>query len=128
MNTHTTSWPACSGKAASCVCRACCIARAAPPQRPARALFIGVNGDLRRHEDFTLKGMQAAVGGLVEVVHIPEEMAEFLTSEDAPRAVLLVNEEGRLTGLQRNELASAIAGVTIHGPAVLVANSAAWGA
>lgn len=62
-----------------------------------------------------LSTMQAAVGGLVEVIrHIPAG------------GVLLVNEEGLMTGLPYNPEASRLAGQPVVGPAVHIKGGRSW--
>lgn len=57
----------------------------------------------------TLEALQAAVDGYIEAVTL------------APgRAVMIVNEEGRLRGMAPNTVASLAAGTQIVGPAVVV--------
>jgi hypothetical protein len=51
--------------------------------------------------DFQLGELQAFVGGHIEVVPIRGD----------PRRILVVNEEGRLLGLPRNEQATRVAGL-----------------
>lgn len=60
----------------------------------------------------TLKEAQEFVGGYVEPV--------YLQNGD----LMLVNEEGRLRGLDLNQDASNIAGQIIVGPAIVIANEA----
>ena len=57
----------------------------------------------------TLEALQAAVDGYIEsVTLIPD------------KAVMIVNEEGRLRGMTPNPIASAVANTQIVGPAVVV--------
>ena len=57
----------------------------------------------------TLEALQAAVNGYIETIGIvPGE------------AVMIVNEEGRLRGMEPNPIASAFAGIDIVGPALIV--------
>ena len=57
----------------------------------------------------TLEALQEQVGGYIETVQLVRG-----------HAVMIVNEEGRLLHLTANPLASAIAGVGIVGPALIV--------
>lgn len=57
----------------------------------------------------TLEALQNAVEGYIEVVTLVPE-----------QAVMIVNEEGRLHKMSPNLYASAIAGMSIVGPAIIV--------
>lgn len=57
----------------------------------------------------TLEALQKAVGGYIETLTLIPG-----------KAVMIVNEEGRLLGLTLNPAASALAGVRIVGPALIV--------
>ena len=57
----------------------------------------------------TLEALQAAVDGYIEAVTLIPG-----------KAVMIVNEEGLMRGMNYNALASAIAGTHIVGPAVVV--------
>jgi hypothetical protein len=52
--------------------------------------------------DFSLKELQEAVGGYIEMVYLPN-------------GIMVVNEEGLLKGLPLNQLASQLAGQPIVG-------------
>ena len=59
--------------------------------------------------DNSLEALQAAVGGYIETLTlIPDQV------------VMIVNEEGLLMGLEVNPFASAVAGTTIVGNALVV--------
>lgn len=65
------------------------------------ALYIGVDGEEKvvtpkNGEDFTLEELQAYVGGNIEIVPFGEELE------------IIVNEEGKLIGLEKNEKATEI--------------------
>ena len=62
-------------------------------------------------EPSTLKALQEAVGGYIEVVH-PEGLP--------PHFCMVVNEEGRLLGLPINTRASLLFGEAIVGDAVIL--------
>lgn len=73
------------------------------------ALFVPadstVEPELREVEcSITLDTLQAAVGGYVEVVHLPGVQAD-----------MFVNEEGKLCGKARNTRATALAGMLYSG-------------
>lgn len=67
----------------------------------------------RKHEvidiENTLEALQNAVGGYIETVRLRVD-----------NAVMIVNEEGLLLGLPFNAVASALAGQTIVGVALVV--------
>ena len=58
--------------------------------------------------DYTLEELQGMVGGLIEVVRVPNK----------PSMILIVNEEGLLHNLPPNPMATGIAGQPIVGDAV----------
>ena len=58
----------------------------------------------------SLSEMQGKVGGLIEMVHLPDGQ------------YLVVNEEGLIDGLPINETASMLAKRTIVGTAILTSN------
>lgn len=83
------------------------------------AILIPVDGGNREvapadPPNFSLKELReyvgGSIGGFIEMVSVPND----------DRLFLIVNEEGRLIGLPRNESASQIAGREIVGDAVLV--------
>ena len=57
----------------------------------------------------TLEALQAAVDGYIEAVTLIPD-----------KAVMIVNEEGRLRGMTPNPIASVVANTQIVGPAVVV--------
>lgn len=57
--------------------------------------------------DFKLKELQDYIGGLIEIVYLPNEF------------ILIVDEEGLLKERQYNMAASFVAGQTIVGTAIL---------
>lgn len=61
---------------------------------------------------YTLEELQAAVGGMIELVPLP---AGGLGGE----AIMVVNENGISEGLKLNNLASSLAGQPIVGPALI---------
>ena len=63
-------------------------------------------------KQFTLEELQKIVGGYIEIVQP--------VCFDIYDRVMVVNEEGRLEGLEQNAMASAIAGQTIVGNALFV--------
>jgi hypothetical protein len=74
-----------------------------------KALLIN-NYDLEEIEvENTLEALQKQVGGYIETVTLIPG-----------KAVMIVNEEGLLLGLTINPAASALAGVKIVGPALIV--------
>ena len=74
-----------------------------------KALLIN-NRSLEEIEvENTLEALQKQVGGYIETVTLVQE-----------KAVMIVNEEGLLLGLTINPAASALAGVKIVGPALIV--------
>lgn len=66
---------------------------------------------------FTLEELRPIVGGWLEAVYLPWPMYDRL--HNGVPGFLLVNDEGRLTGLPHNPGASLLAGQNIVGPAVL---------
>lgn len=64
----------------------------------------------------SLEVAQELVGGLVQLVHSPEN----------PDWQILVNEEGLLHGLAMNEEATEMCGTGIVGDAVVLKGSAKW--
>ena len=64
----------------------------------------------------TLEEAQELVGGLVQLVHSP----------DNPDWQILVNEEGLLIGLDPNEEATILCGTGIVGNAVILKGDAKW--
>ena len=58
--------------------------------------------------DNTLEALQSAVGGFIETVTLIPG-----------KAVMIVNEEGRLRGMTPNPIASAAANTQIVGPAII---------
>ena len=74
-----------------------------------KALLIN-NFELKELEvDNTLEALQNQVGGYIEALTLVRN-----------RAVMIVNEEGRLLHMTANLVASAIAGHGIVGPALIV--------
>jgi hypothetical protein len=64
----------------------------------------------------TLEEAQKMVGGLVEMVHVPNK----------PNVQVLVNESGLLEGLEFNSEASKLCGQVLVGPAILLEGDAVW--
>lgn len=64
----------------------------------------------------TLREAQEIVGGLVEMVMVP----------DQPDWQVLVNEEGLLEGLPFNREASQLCGMSLVGPAIVLKGKAQW--
>jgi hypothetical protein len=58
--------------------------------------------------DFTLQELQEAVGGMIEVIRMPDP------GSLSPARIMVMNEEGRLHGLAQNVLASGAFGVEGH--------------
>jgi hypothetical protein len=85
-----------------------------PPLPPELADVPPTKRSYTREERPTLEEAQAFVGGLVEVVEL------------AAQGHMLINEEGRLTGLYLNRHASELAGVPIAGPAWILYGPARW--
>lgn len=68
-------------------------------------------------EFLSLPDAQSAVGGYVEVVSLMPWFSELMGGDDF---VLLVDEDGRMKSLPRNNVASVLAGRFIVGPALIV--------
>jgi len=66
-----------------------------------RAVILKASGEIRVENLNDLGDYQKAVGGLIEIVHIPE-------TKTREAADLVLNEEGLLLGLERNHLAEKI--------------------
>lgn len=74
-----------------------------------KAIRIERSGVSEINVENTLEALQAQVNGYIETVPLIPRLA-----------VMIVNEEGRLHQMPPNILASAIAGVKIMGPAIVV--------
>ena len=75
------------------------------------AKVIEVDGSEREIGDSpSLEEMQAAVGGLIQYVPLPDTTENFL----------YVNEEGLIHGLEYNSKASRLAGQPLVGPAIFM--------
>ncbi len=59
---------------------------------------------------YTLKQLQSYVGGLIEVVHFPNEEAR----------IAIVNEEGLLKNMPYNQAASQLVGQDLVGPVIII--------
>jgi hypothetical protein len=77
---------------------------------------IRTNGTVEELEDTSLKGMQDAVGGLIEIV---QPLVSAWNGFPIDGHVLIANEEGLLIGLPYNEYASLMAGRHIVGDVIL---------
>ena len=64
----------------------------------------------------TLEEAQKIVGGLVEMVHVPNK----------PDVQVLVNESGLLEGLEFNQEASRLCEQVLVGPAIVLKGDAVW--
>jgi hypothetical protein len=81
------------------------------------ATRIDVDGTETVLTDISLKTLQTAVGGYIEVVRL------HTVTKD--RALMIANEEGVLDNLSLNILASEVAGQTIVGPVVFLTKAEA---
>lgn len=68
---------------------------------------------LHNDVDKQLDDLQSYVGGYIEFVRMQPVLPEIPT-------MMVVNDEGRLNGMEMNLIASVLAGQPISGPAVLV--------
>lgn len=74
-----------------------------------KALELAGNGIYQIEVDNTLEALQTIVGGNIETVPLVPD-----------RAVMIVNEEGLLLGLEPNLMATFAAGTDIVGRAIIV--------
>ena len=76
-------------------------------QDPNQSILITPAGEIRAifpaGKTWTLKELQAHVGGYIELSPLPQKRGE-------PKRILVLNEEGLLHGLPKNTMVSAIFG------------------